>query len=250
MTVAVASRMSSTNDDFADMMAADLPARRWDVLVTAFSRYGLTQITYGFADEASFLRSDPSAKLAMSTMNPELMDRYFARGYHAFDPLLKYLRAGHLEPLQFDIDALDAPSETLTDIRALGVANGVLIPLPPLPGCPTAGLIVGSALPAVETRKTLDRHGSVLVALAHLFHARASGELMRRRDGVPQLTSREQACLQIISRGERVAAAAHQLGLSEATVELHLRNARHKLGARSRPEAVARGLLYRQIEPL
>lgn len=232
------------------MMAADTPASRWRVLANAFARYGLTQLSYGFADEATYQRPNPCDDLAMTTMQPELMDRYFGLGYHAFDPLMKYLRAGRLEPLPFDIDALENPSDALKDIRALGVSNGVLIPLPPLSGCPTAGLIVGSELPVSDTQKVLDEHGPRLIALTHLFHARASGELLRRRDGVPVLTSRERGCLQIISRGERVAAAAHQLGLSEATVELHLRNARHKLGARSLPEAVARGLLYRQIEPL
>ncbi len=232
------------------MMSADSPALRWEVLVSAFNRHGLNQLTYGFADEATFQKPSPWRDLAMSTMPPELMERYIGLGYHAFDPLIRYLRAGRLEPLPFDIDAIDNPSITLRDLHNLGLSNGVLIPLPPLSGCPTAGLIVGSRLPVTQTQIVLEEQGPRLIALAYLFHARAAGELMRRRDGVPQLTSREKACLQIISRGERVAAAAHQLGLSEATVELHLRNARHKLGARSLPEAVARGLLYRQIEPV
>lgn len=233
------------------MMAADTAARRWEVLVAAFTHHGLTQLAYGFADEESFQKPNSSGELAMTTMPPALLDRYFGLGgYHALDPLMKYLRAGRLEPMMFDIDALENPSETLRDIRALGVVNGVLIPLPPLAGRAMAGLIVGSGLSAARTRKVMDEHGPRLISLTHLFHARASGELLRRRDGVPLLTSRERDCLQIISRGERVAAAAHQLGLSEATVELHLRNARHKLGARSLPEAVARALMYRQIEPL
>jgi DNA-binding NarL/FixJ family response regulator len=144
---------------------------------------------------------------------------------------------------------MEDPPEALRDIRAMGVVSGMLVPLPPLSGCPVAGLIAGSEQTFEKTSGMLERDCRRLVALTHLFHARASGELMRRRDGAAALTPRERDSLQMIARGERVASVAHQLGLAEATIELHLRNARRKLGARSLPEAVARGLLYRQIEP-
>ena len=53
------------------------------------------------------------------------------------------------------------------------------------------------------------------------------------------LSGREVECLTQIARGERVARIAESLSLSQVTVELHLRNARAKLKARTRDQAVA-----------
>lgn len=250
MTVALASRNGSPNDDFAEMMLIGDHPGRWNRLIESFARYGLIQITYGLAEIDPSAQPTLCADLALSTMSPELIERHFKHGCLAFDPLLRALRAGRLEPMPFDIEAMEIASDMLDEMRRIGLRSGMLFPLPPQAGCPVAGLIAASPASYRNICDLLEEEGQRLVALAHLFHSRASGELMRRRDGVAALTVREKDCLQIVSRGERMAAIAHQLGLSEATVELHLRNARRKLGARSLPEAVARGLLYRQIEPL
>lgn len=248
--MALTSRKSSSVDDLAEMLASRDHAERWERLVKSFAHHGLIQVTYGLAEIDSAQQPGLSADLTMSTMTAEQISRHFHDGCLAFEPLLRALRAGRLDPMPFDIEAMEMASEMLEDMRAAGLKSGALFPLPPQPGCPVAGLIAASRLSYGEIQSLLEREGQRLVALTHLFHSRASSELMRRRDGVTALTAREKDCLQIISRGERVAAVAHILGLSEATVELHLRNARRKLGARSLPEAVARGLLYRQIEPL
>lgn len=250
MNVALASRIGSHSDDTSGPDTGDDPSSRWSRMVEAFSRHDLVQLTYGLAEVDASQKPSLCADLAMSTMSRDLIERHFKHGCLAFDPLLRALRAGRLEPMPFDIEAMEVDSEILTEMRTMGLRSGVLFPLPPLAECPVAGLIAASPLTYPQVCDLLDVEGQRLVALAHRFHAQASGELMRRRDAVTPLTGRERDCLQIIARGERLAAAAHQLGLSEATVELHLRNARRKLGARSLPEAVARGLLYRQIEPL
>ena len=69
--------------------------------------------------------------------------------------------------------------------------------------------------------------------------------------GVParNLSPRERECLQFVASGMRVAEIAHRLALSEKTVDLHLANARKRLGARTRDEAVARAVMARAIAP-
>ena len=119
-----------------------------------------------------------------------------------------------------------------------------------VPDYPSAGIMFGSGARPEDTRKLIREHGAQLVSLAHLFHAGTIGELMRRRYGAAQLTARERDCLQAVAQGARVSAIAHSMTLAEVTVGLHLRNARKKLGARSLPEAVARALLFQQIEAI
>jgi len=45
-----------------------------------------------------------------------------------------------------------------------------------------------------------------------------------------------------------VAQIADRLHLADVTVNLYLKNARQKLSARSLPEAVAKAMLFQQIE--
>lgn len=70
--------------------------------------------------------------------------------------------------------------------------------------------------------------------------------------GGEPLTAREQVCLQLIANGLRSGAVAEQLGLANVTVELYLKNARRKLGAKTLPEAVAKAIATHQLrhEPL
>ena len=71
----------------------------------------------------------------------------------------------------------------------------------------------------------------------------------REGDGRPRLSPRERECLQFVASGQRMAEIAHRLGLATGTVELHLANARKRLGARTTGEAVARALTAREIAP-
>jgi DNA-binding CsgD family transcriptional regulator len=65
-----------------------------------------------------------------------------------------------------------------------------------------------------------------------------AGLNMPNDDG-PALTVRERDCLAFFADGMRTAQVAYKLGISEGTVELHLRNARGRLKAKTRDQAVA-----------
>lgn len=56
------------------------------------------------------------------------------------------------------------------------------------------------------------------------------------------LTPRENQCLRLLAHGRRTLSICADLGLKEITVHMHVRNAREKLGAKTREEAVARAL--------
>lgn len=64
----------------------------------------------------------------------------------------------------------------------------------------------------------------------------------------PKLTPRERDCMQAIAQGLRIDAVANRLKIMPVTVELHLRNARGKLGAQTLPQAVALALRSGLIE--
>jgi DNA-binding CsgD family transcriptional regulator len=65
---------------------------------------------------------------------------------------------------------------------------------------------------------------------------------MSDRTHDPSLTPREIECLQWLARGLRQDALADKLSISKATVEMHVVNARKKLGAQTATQAVALAL--------
>jgi DNA-binding CsgD family transcriptional regulator len=64
----------------------------------------------------------------------------------------------------------------------------------------------------------------------------------------PKLTVRERECLIWLASGLRYDRIAERLGISLATVELHVANARRKLGARTREQAVAIAVALRLLD--
>jgi DNA-binding NarL/FixJ family response regulator len=67
--------------------------------------------------------------------------------------------------------------------------------------------------------------------------------------GPPDLTPRERAVLQLIARGMTTRPIAEELGTSEYTVRVEVREIKDKLHVRSRAHAVAEAVRMGLIEP-
>ncbi|RBL67441.1 LuxR family transcriptional regulator, partial [Pseudomonas sp. MWU13-2625] len=61
------------------------------------------------------------------------------------------------------------------------------------------------------------------------------------------LTRRERECLKWAAEGMTSGEIAERLQRSQATINLHLTSAMHKLGARNRVQAVVRAVHYRLL---
>ncbi len=60
------------------------------------------------------------------------------------------------------------------------------------------------------------------------------------KDDIPHLSDRERDCLAFLADGRQDREIADLLGITETTVRFHVDNARRKLGARNRTQAIAR----------
>jgi len=78
-------------------------------------------------------------------------------------------------------------------------------------------------------------------AVARIEHEFAP--LGRPRHAPQSLTVRESQCLSALAFGERTQRIAATLGIAPITVDFHIRNARRKLGAKTREHAVAIALI-------
>lgn len=71
-----------------------------------------------------------------------------------------------------------------------------------------------------------------------------SGELYGKT-----ISERELECLKYIANGLRIKRVANKLGITEDTVNYHLRSLRNKLNAKTLPEAVAKAVKFGFLEP-
>lgn len=111
------------------------------------------------------------------------------------------------------------------------------------------GFAVGAAIPERDVPGVLQETVPVLwLAGAAAAHRLAA---LKDRGGEEKcpLTLRERECLLRLAAGHRVDRIAESLGLSNATVELHLANARRHLHAKTSVEAVAKAILRGWIVP-
>jgi len=239
-------------ETFEAMLVAEAPVARWNALTSGLASIGLDQINYAFLDFGTYGRMDARGDPAMSTMRRDWIDHYTSQQYDMADEIVAHVRAGRFDPKFFRLSRPDHfEHRTMAEeAREAGLKAGLLTPLPgPWGDClPAAGIVMGSSLGEDEAETIARAHGPQLIALAHVLHVGMSGELLRLRAGAGRLSARERDCLEGLARGLRIARIADRLTLAEATVNLHLRNARRKLAARTLPEAVAKAILYRQIE--
>ena len=89
-------------------------------------------------------------------------------------------------------------------------------------------------------------HLLVLPRIEDESHEHEDAALAPSPDGKPpqrRPSAREREILALLARGSTDAKIAETLGLSPATVQTHVRNAKSKLGARTRAQAVALALV-------
>lgn len=237
---------------FEAMAAAPTAVGRWTAMTQGLADLGLDQVNYAFLDFATYGRMDARGDPAMSTMRTDWLEYYTERRYDLADEIVAHVRAGRFDPKFYRMSRADHFTQRDMAEEAIdaGLNAGLLVPLPGPwgDGLPAAGIVMGSSLGEDEAERIARDNAPALIALAHVLHTGMSGELLRRRAGAAPLSGRERDCLQLTAQGLRTAQIADRLVLADVTVGLHLRNGRKKLGARTLAEAVAKAMLYQQIE--
>ncbi|WP_425407615.1 response regulator transcription factor [Hwanghaeella sp.] len=82
-----------------------------------------------------------------------------------------------------------------------------------------------------------------------LAHTSIQHHTLEERRTRVSLTDRERECLSWLAKGLRTGRIAERFGLADVTVALHLSNARKKLGATTRDQAMAQAIMLQLIYP-
>ena len=127
-------------------------------------------------------------------------------------------------------------------LKEAGITSGYIIGFnPPNTSVATALSLINLGKSQEETDEIWEKHGSIICSYAAIFNVRMAGLPIptQRND----LTERQKEVLHWVAHGKTSAEIATILGLSSATIEKHLRQARDTLGVGTTTQAV----LFAQI---
>lgn len=173
---------------------------------------------------------------------PDWVAHYTARGYYAYDPIIRTV-GQHPSPFHwFEVGTITAltgeQKAYLEDLRGWGFRDGIAIPIFGAKGT-TAYFGAGSKTRDFE----LDAVDLNQIQMACTFTHKRYLELYGVADAeIPDLTPREAEVLTWIAKGKSTAAIAGILSVSEHTVDTLTRRIYQKLEVNDRISAVLKAL--------
>jgi len=249
--------------DLVDTAIAAMQKRRSsadiaEIFVAAASQFGF--------DKFSFVsrRRRPDGQIAQyiaTNYAPEWRARVQARHYLDIDPTLHRARRSQLpfswSDLRCSRALLPAQRQLFDEAAASGLRHGFTVPVHMAGG---EGLVaLAGDMTERDFSLALSHHRHALHLMALHFHelndiaCREERSAACRGAGAAEnpaeVTIREAECLLWTARGKSAWETATVLGISERTVNFHVENARRKLSAQTKTQAVVQAIMQNLIRP-
>ncbi|WP_019954386.1 helix-turn-helix transcriptional regulator [Yoonia vestfoldensis] len=203
----------------------------WDLTTAFYADHGFDKLIY--------VDTRPDGMNMMTTLSPVWVARYQDCDYARIDPFFTHCGAT-FRPISTGIayadrhDGLSADQVAMIrEAAEFGINAGFSSTIRLHGPSGMTGWNIGSSLDRAEVDRLRIAHEAVL----RLASVHAHDALRSLRHTV--LSPREEQCLSLLASGLRTKEIARRLMLSPASVELYLRNARQKLGAATREQAIA-----------
>jgi DNA-binding CsgD family transcriptional regulator len=235
---------------FADLLdtldRAGSPDEAWRAGLEWLITVGVLWCYYAYTSNGQ--QPDAGRLIRYSSLPQAWLDHYDAQAFFRTDPAVRHcVRATTpiLTGTRPPEHGSPAAWQLWEDARSGGFGGGIAIPLR-LPGSALGGFSLVTDMANAEFLAWHTAHGRWAALAAHVVDQRIL-TLAAPPAVAPRLSPRERECLTWLAIGLRHDRIAGKLGITRPTVELHLANARRRLGARTREQtlakAVALGLL-------
>ncbi len=190
----------------------------------------------------------------VSTTYPEQwVKRYFEQNYMQLDPVLA---ASFVRSLPYVWNEVALPDEMdkhqknfFMEADDFKLRDGLSIPINGYGGEVALMSVVADGN-AKEARETINQHRHTLHLLTMYHHNHASSMLIDSalKDYKPTLTKREKEVLTWVGSGKTTWETSEILSIAETTVLSHIENAKRKLEAPSRTQAVVKAIYLGLIQ--
>ena len=211
-------------------------------LLSVTREFGLTALMAGTVPDPGTPAEDQQGHVLLCDWPTEWLERYVARNYVDHDPLVKFMKRKPA-PVKW-LEAADAVGADEFGRRVYGDAgefdlhDGMAFPLITLDGKVMMVSLGGSVIDLSPAEfGIISLASTYAIGRAMQLHARI--ETIEHRI---ELTHRERECMQWAAMGKSEWEISQILGISEHTSEKHLLNAKAKLGAVNRVQAVAEAI--------
>jgi LuxR family transcriptional regulator, quorum-sensing system regulator BjaR1 len=216
------------------------------VLLDVTGRYGLTALLAGTVPKPGTPQDEQRSHVLLCDWPKDWMERYVAMNYVDRDPLVTYMKLSPSAVFWHDaIERIGADRDgrrVYGDAGAFKLNDGFAMPMVTL-----EGEVVMISLGGEEVE--LSQETISVISLVSTF---AIGRAMQLSSAPviehkPGLTDREKECMRWAALGKSEWEISQILGISEHTSEKHLLNAKAKLGATNRVQAVAEAIRHGYI---
>lgn len=212
-------------------------------LLQISSQFGLTRLLAGTVPHAPGASGPVKEQHVFLEGWPDgWIQRYFEKSYFDVDPVISRIRS---DLTSFTWDEAPILNDNSADVRQMmgeatefGISTGFAIPLITLEG------EIASVSLAGERQELPPRAKGMLTLLSTYALGRAM-QLRTRKSGVyRQLTGRETEAMRWAADGKTEWEISVIMSISEHTAAKHLNNARAKLGAANRVQAIANAIRW------
>ncbi|MER8563688.1 LuxR family transcriptional regulator [Mesorhizobium sp. M0578] len=221
----------------------------FDLLSAFVLNFDCQWIAYGsLTPDQGFLKPDRRDPTIILNYPDEWQERYFELGYDKMDPIIKTSRqrtsAFRWSDVYSDPNTTEDERRVLDEAATFGLRSGISVPLH---GPQGRFAIMSFARPKDYgfQNKTI-----TYLALAALhFHLRVAQ--LANLSGIeeaPELSARERECILWTARGKSSWETGRILGISENTVNFHMKNAMRKFNTGSRTVAAIKAVNFGIIE--
>ncbi|UVK38922.1 LuxR family transcriptional regulator [Mesorhizobium sp. AR10] len=229
--------------EFIDQLQqAGTAAAVCEKLLGVTSNFGLTALMAGTVPQPGTPRGQQKDHVLLCDWPVEWLERYVARNYVDHDPVVSHMKQLQA-PFQWreaaqGIRIDNGSDEVMGDASEFKLRDGLAFPLITLDGQIVMVSLGGEAVELSGAEFGLvSLVSTYAVGRAMQLHTMASKTI----DHI-ELTPRERECLKWAAVGKSEWEISQILGISEHTSEKHLLNAKSKLGAVNRVQAVAEAI--------
>ncbi|TIQ61763.1 MAG: LuxR family transcriptional regulator [Mesorhizobium sp.] len=223
--------------------------RLFDLLSAFALNFDCPWVAYGSLTPKKSPKSPPDDPLVILNFPDEWQKRYSEMGYDGIDPIIKTsrMRAGAFRwsEVYDDVRTTEDERRVLDEASSFGLRSGISVPL----HGPGGNFAVMSFAQAWHG-EFKDRSIAYLQLAALHFHSKVAK--FANSDGIeetPNFSSREKECILWAARGKSSWETGRIVGISENTVNFHLKNLMKKLGTNSRTVAALKAVNFGIIVP-
>lgn len=239
---AAMSQFDRTLEFMDQLQHAGTAAAVCERLLSVTSNFGLTALMAGTVPRPGTPRGQQKDHVLLCDWPGDWLERYVQRNYVDHDPVVSHMK--NLQaPFQWreasKMITIDRDSdEVMGDAREFKLRDGLAFPLVTLDGEIVMVSLGGEAVQLSEAEFSMvSLVSTYAIGRAMQLHTMAGKTI----DHI-ELTPRERECLQWAAVGKSEWEISQILGISEHTSEKHLLNAKSKLGAVNRVQAVAEAI--------